>query len=199
MTDLITGEEFDALFAAFRRTAWRWEAQASYHEPYELGPLERWRRGEPDDLAWMADWLGGIRAATDAGRLFQRVRLYTEPPTEYLRWQENITPANVEAGEDIRIVTADQAAELELPGHDFWLFDDDHLVRMHFDASGFVGGEMITEPGTVAQHRAWRDIAWTHAVPYWQYRETHPVRGAREQQRPGQAASAVRRTPSSTP
>ena len=199
MTNLITGEGFERLFVTFQHTAWRWEAQASYHEPYELEPLGRWRRGEPDDLAWMADWLGDIRAATAAGRLFQRVRLYPEPPTEYLRWQENVTPANVEAGEDIRIVSADQATELGLPDHDFWLFDNTQVVRMHFDASGFVGGEMITDPGTVARHRAWRDIAWTHAVPYRQYRETHPARGTREQQRSGQATSAVRRTPPPAP
>ena len=199
MTDLIAGAEFECLFATFGHTAWRWEAQASYHEPYELEPLRRWRRGEPDDLMWMVDWLDDIRAATAAGRLFQRVRLYPEPPTEYLRWQETVTPANVDAGEDIRIIGRDRAEELGLPAHDFWLFDDATLVRMHFDASGFVGGEMITDPGTVAQHRTWRDIAWTHAVPYRQYRETHSARGAREQHRPGQAASAVRRTPPPAP
>jgi len=168
--DLITGADLEHLFTTFQRTAWRWEAQTSYHEPYELEPLRRWRAGEPDDLAWMTDWLAGVRSATKAGRQFQRVRLYTEPPTEYLRWQDTVTPANVAAGEDIRVIVSRRARELALPTRDFWLFDGVRVVSMDFDAVGFVGGMMITDPGTVAQHRVWWNRAWEHAVPYQRYR-----------------------------
>lgn len=170
-TDVITGEDLEQLFATFKATAWRWEARTTYNEPYEEAPLQLWRDGKPDDFEWIADWLGDIRAATRDGRQFQRVRVYSEPPTEYLRWQARITPLNIEAGEDIRVLTEVQARELALPGDDFWLFDDTRVARMYFGESGFTGAELITEPGTVAQHRAWRDLAWEHAVPYEQYRQ----------------------------
>jgi hypothetical protein len=170
MTELITGDAFTDLFATFTRTAFRWEAKANYLADYEVEPLRKWRDGEPDDLAWMAGWLDDIRAATAAGRRFERVRLYTEPPTDYLRWQRRVTPANVEAGEDIRVITEKQARAVGLPEHDFWLFDGGLVARMHFDDTGrWQGAELINELGTVTKHRAWRDLAWEHATPYHEY------------------------------
>jgi hypothetical protein len=169
---LIGSHEFAKLFADFRRTAWRWEAQTIYREPYEAEPWQRWRDGLPDDLAWLEDWLIDIRAATAEGRSFQRVRVFTEPPTEYLRWQRTVTPANIDAGEDIRVLTQADARALKLPDYDFWLFDDEVVARMYFGDAGWIGAEMISEPGTVAKHLAWRDVAWRYAVPYAEYMRT---------------------------
>ncbi|MGW5050123.1 DUF6879 family protein [Actinokineospora sp. NPDC004072] len=173
MSELVTGDDFAELFARFTRSAFRWEARPTYCEPYEVEPLRRWRAGEPDDLGWMAGWLDGIRAATAAGRRFERVRLYTEPLTEYLRWQQHVTPANVAAGEDIRVIIEDQAHALGLPSHDFWLFDGLLVARMHFGDDGrWRGAELSDQPDTVARHRAWRDLAWEHATPYQQHRQS---------------------------
>lgn len=169
---LLDSNGFANLFATFRRSAWRWEAQTVYREPYEVEPWQRWRDGLPDDLAWLEDWLADIRVATAEGRRFQRVRVFTEPPTEYLRWQRTVTPANIAAGEDIRVLTQFDARELKLPEHDFWLFDDELVARMHFGDAGWIGAEMISEAGTVAQHLAWRDTAWRYAVPYEEYVRT---------------------------
>lgn len=67
------------------------------------------------------------------------------------------------AGEDIRYLTRDQASGL--PEHDFWLFDDAKLALMHYDEEDrFLGAEMVENPATVAEHRAWRDTAWHRAV-----------------------------------
>ncbi|GGS37055.1 DUF6879 family protein [Actinokineospora fastidiosa] len=177
MTGLVTGDGFAELFRTFTRSAFRWEARPAYCEDYEAEPLRKWRAGEPDDLAWMAGWLDGIRAAAAEGRRFERVRLYTVPPTEYLRWQQHVTPANVEAGEDIRVITEGQARALGLPEHDFWLFDGRLVARMHFGDDGrWRGAELINETDTVARHRAWRDLAWEHATPYPQYRDRHFAR-----------------------
>jgi hypothetical protein len=166
MSALITGEEFGQLFQTFERSAWRLETQFVYREPKEVPLLRAWRAGERDDLAWMRGWLDNIRAIRRAGKDFGRVRVLSEPLTDYLQWQMTITPANVEAGEDIRLLAASRARELGLPTHDFWLFDDERVALMHFGEAGFIGAEIVTDLGTVARHRAWRDTAVGNAVPY---------------------------------
>ncbi|PRX48695.1 hypothetical protein B0I33_104513 [Prauserella shujinwangii] len=164
MGEAVSVEQFDQLYTDFERSVWRWEAQPAYHEPGEAEPFRRWQAGEPDDLAWLADWLDILRAATAAGRSFQRVRLCHEPPTEYQRWGLTIVPANIDAGEDVRIMTESRARELGMPDYDFCLFDDRTVARMHFGGHGMTGAEIITEPDAVAQHRRWRDLAQEHAV-----------------------------------
>jgi len=166
MAELIAGEEFGKLFRTFRQSAWRLETQFEYREPKEVPLLQSWLNGEPDDLAWMSGWLDNIRAIRQAGKEFGRVRVISEPLTDYLRWQMTITPSNVEAGEDIRLLPANRARELGLPGHDFWLFDEERVAVMHFGESGFVGAELVTDKATVARHRVWRDTAVANAVPY---------------------------------
>jgi hypothetical protein len=93
-------------------------------------------------------WLAGVRAATDAGRPFSRVRMVTEPLTYYLRLELATAPRNVEAGEIIRLIGAARARELELTSENFWLFD---------------------EARTVGSFRGIRDLAWRNAVPFSEY------------------------------
>ncbi|PKW18900.1 DUF6879 family protein [Saccharopolyspora spinosa] len=177
MTELVTGDDFAELFATFERTAWRWEAQPSYAEEYELGPLEAWRTGQPDDLEWMGDWLDDIRAATTAGKLFGRVRVFSDPPTDWQRWQiDRVMRANLDAGEDIRVLDARRAAALELPEQDFWIFDDRKVAVMHFDAAtlAFTGAGIVTASEQVARYRRWQVRACDHALTLDDYLSTTP-------------------------
>lgn len=160
------GDDFDELFRSFRHEAWRWECQGTYREPDEAEPWRRWRQGEPDDLEWLRPWLDEVRTAVCAGKTFARVRVFDEPLTEYQRWQVDVSAANVGAGEDMRILTRNQARYLRLPDHDFWLFDEANLARMHFEAGQFVGPEIVTSPAEVDRYRRWKAIAWQHAVPF---------------------------------
>jgi len=71
----------------------------------------------------------------------------------------------VAAGEDIRYLTRNQAQEIGLPNHDYWLFDSCRLVRMHFDENDcFLGCEIIEDLVEIVQHNYWRDAAWHYAV-----------------------------------
>lgn len=165
------GEQFGRLFTSVDRWAWRWECQTVYRSASEAEPLRRWREGLPDDLRWMRPWLDMLREATESGKRFARVRVFPEPPTEYLRWQSALTtPHNIAAGEDIRVITAAQARELGLPGEDFWLFDDARVVWLHFgDDHALTGATLTDDPATVSRCRAWRDLAVRHAVPFEDY------------------------------
>jgi hypothetical protein len=104
-----------------------------------------------------------IREATAEGRRFSRVRVVSVPLTDYSSFGVFCSKRTNAAGEDIRYLTRDQAADL--PDYDYWLFDSRLLVKMHFDdEENFLGGEVIEDPAVIVQHNYWRDGAWHRAV-----------------------------------
>lgn len=159
------GAEFAELLLSFERSAWRWECQGTYREPDESEPLQAWREGRPDD-GFLDGWLAQIRQLRATGRTFERVRMLTDPPTEYLKWMISLTHRNVEAGEDIRWIDEHEAREFDAPRYDFYLLDDRLVAQLHFDATGLAGAEVTNEPGTVIEHRRWRDVLRSVAVPH---------------------------------
>jgi hypothetical protein len=49
---------------------------------------------------------------------------------------------------------------------DWWLFDDNRLILMHFDDAGHrIENEEETDAAIVAQARVWRDLAVHHSTP----------------------------------
>nr|WP_245929792.1 DUF6879 family protein [Allonocardiopsis opalescens] len=115
------------------------------------------------DMDWFQNWLTMIRAATEEGRRFRRVRVVSIPLTAYSAFGIFCAKYTNEAGEDIRYLPREQAADL--PEHDYWLFDSRKLVRMHFGRDEtFLGGEVIEDPAVIVQHNYWRDAAWHRAV-----------------------------------
>jgi len=166
MTD--PNRRLDELFRSFTRRSWRWECQGDY--AIDATALRRWRDGAPPDMSRKAPWLQYIREITSADKAFDRVRMLTEPLTEYLRWLIEQTAANVAAGEDIRWITQAAAAELGMPGYDFYLFDDSRVAVMRFGPDKLLSDlELIDEPDVVAQHRAYRDAVWPRAMPHAEY------------------------------
>lgn len=106
-----------------------------------------------------------IRAETQAGRRFARVRVVSEPLTDYTRFGIWCAQFTNRAGEDIRYLPREKAHTAELPNYDYWLFDSHRLARMHFDdADQFLGAEIVEDPAVIMQHNYWRDAAWHYAV-----------------------------------
>jgi hypothetical protein len=163
------GADFGTLLTSFIHEAWRWERQGTYRQPEEAEPWARWSRGETDDLEWLNPWLAEVRAATREGRAFKRVRVLDEPLTEYQRWQLDVTPANIAAGEEVRLLFRGQVGQLGLPDHDFWLFDDAAVARMSYDQEQFAGAQLITHPAEVDRYRRWKEVAWHDAVSFAEY------------------------------
>jgi hypothetical protein len=113
----------------------------------------------------MQSWLDMVREATAQGRRLGRVRVVSLPLTDYSRfgvWCAQFTNA---AGENIRYLVRDRAVTMNLPEHDYWLFDSRTLLRMHYDEKDhFLGGEIIDDPEIIVRHNYWRDAAWHYAV-----------------------------------
>jgi len=107
----VTSREFDALFTSFEHTAYRLETLQVYDVSYEVEPYQAFISGhpQPHDPAKNA-WVSMIKDAVQAGKIFQRVRIVTEPLTDYLRYELGWSyPPNVDVGEDIRILPTSQA------------------------------------------------------------------------------------------
>lgn len=171
---LLTGEDFARLFTGFDHTAFRLEIRDRYNMPDEREDFELFLAGRPKPLEVEAeerrDWLDMVRDAVAAGKRFERVRVVTEPHSDYIRFEMAGTGLNVDAGEDIRYLPRHLAAGRDLPDHDFWLFDSLRVAYLHFDAGDrLLGAEIITDPEVVARHCHWRDVAWHGAVPHDEY------------------------------
>ncbi|WP_371779145.1 DUF6879 family protein [Streptosporangium subroseum] len=169
--DLLTGDDFAELFTAFEHTAFRLEVRDRYNVPEEQAGFELFLQGiTADESHLMGPWCDMIRAATSDGKRIERVRVITEPHSDYIRYEMAGDPLNLAAGEDIRYLPRDHAAVAELADHDYWLFDSRMVAWMRFDEDDrLLGAELVTDPAVVIQHCYWRDAARHYAVPRERY------------------------------
>ncbi|MFD1538201.1 DUF6879 family protein [Nonomuraea guangzhouensis] len=169
---LLAPADFDALWNTFQHTAFKFEVRDRYDVPSEHESLRRFLAGQPDPERATRPWLDRMKAATGQGKRVERVRVLTEPHGDYARWLLAGTPLSTAAGEDIRYLSREHATDLELPEHDFALFDSARLVLLNFDADDRpLRHELTTDPEIVLRHCQWRDAAWHYAEPYEQYAE----------------------------
>ena len=165
----MTPDELGKLFESFRYSAFRLECLPSYDvtEDDEAEALQLFRHGRPEP-PWRKDraWLQTVRAAKQRGAQMQRVRLVESPLTNYQRFQCAWGyPANVTAGEDIRILDHRPSGLLAV---DYWLFDDTTAVVLEYDDAGRFLVPVVAE--TLQPYQQARDIALRLAVPFPQYR-----------------------------
>ena len=171
------GPEFGELFQTFEHTAFRLEVRESYNAPSETESFRRFRAGEQVDLSWAENWYSMIRKATAEGRRFARVRVVSVPLSDYSRFGLWAARFTTEAGEDIRYLQRDVAEQLDLPNHDYWLFDSRLLLMMRFaDDDRFLGGELIDDPAELVRHNHWRDVAQHHATKRNEFVAKHEQR-----------------------
>jgi hypothetical protein len=172
--DLITPAQRDELFNSFERDAFHLELRDDYGSPIEDTPYARWQRGEPDDYAWLDPWLSLMKRVTGDGKTVRRVRVITEPHSEYVTWERSLTDLNIGVGEDIRWLPRHQLPKgvtFPLNGNDWWLYDDRLLAVGHFDSDGRVlGSEIVEEEAVVAECVRLRDLLWTVAIPHSEYK-----------------------------
>jgi hypothetical protein len=152
------------------KRAWHLELRDTYNVEFEEAPLTRWRKGEPDDFAWLEDWLEFIRELTSSGVRVERLRVVSEPHTEYTRWSIEVTRLNVSVGEDVRYFPRQHAKDISFPDEDCWLLDEDYLILSLFKPDGRSAGFAIeSDPGMVARYQAVRDVAWPRGISYSEY------------------------------
>jgi hypothetical protein len=160
------------------RTAFRLETLDAYVSASDGGDVDRYLRGDPEpDPERKGRWLAQLRAEREQGRVRQRVHVFRGPLTGYLRYEcEWGYAPNYQAGEDIRIL--DLTERPRPPGldvdHDFWVVDDQDVIRMHYDQDGrFIGAEVLA-PAAIPRYQATRDAALAAAEPFSGWWARHP-------------------------
>lgn len=159
------------LFREAKSTAWHMELRDSY-TPYDPDWLD-WQAGQRFDPAerW-ANWSDLVRATVNRKVSVRRIRIVSEPVTDYIRFEYDVTAAhNVAAGEEVRWLPRAKAPGLLVPVSDFWVFDGQVVLWNHFAGDGsWVGEEQADDPALAKSCAASFAAAWKRAVPHADYR-----------------------------
>lgn len=163
------------LLAGFERSAFHLEALDYYAEVLDL--FERYLAGEPSPPADpFPEWLQLVRDARAAGKDISRVHAISGTLSPYTRFELDWGyPSTEAAGERIFILHRPDLAALlgGLPLPEFWLFDDQVGMELHFDEGGrFQGETLITDPAVLDRYRFLRDTTLAHAVSLRDYLST---------------------------
>jgi hypothetical protein len=154
----------------FKRSAYRLELLDEYDSPSARVRVARFLAGQPDDAEVRAYWDHVVGEARRAGKTMQRVHVITGPLTDYLRFELGFYRGSVLAGEDIRILAGDLSTGLDLPGFDYWLFDDERAAVMYYgDRGTWLHTEIVTEPSFITDCCRWRAQALSRAIPLGDY------------------------------
>ena len=167
-------EDFDSLF---RHRVFRLETLDWYDAPNEHEPYSRFLAGQPVDPAWREPWKRLVRGVRASGRTMERVHIVSEPVSDYIRFELlDVYPANVEAGEDVRILGRGTRALRSLDFYDFWLFDDDLTATLFYQDDGSVEHVELTDrPPLISRLCEARDKALELAVPLARYVAEHNI------------------------
>ncbi|MFF2044411.1 DUF6879 family protein [Kitasatospora sp. NPDC058170] len=134
-----------------------------------------WQAGHRDDPqdrpSWWRPWLDVIAQTVERGVTVRRARIISEPVSDYIRFEYDVTFTNVAAGEQVRWLPRRQATDLALPGNDFWLLDNRRLLVIHFSGDGnVVDREIIENSAVVALCSQAFEAVWERATPHAQYK-----------------------------
>jgi len=171
---LISDEQRDRFFTTFQRQALHLEMRDTYTVNDETGRLARFlEKGYRDHDAEAEErrpWMTLIRNSTRAGKVLRRVRVISEPVTDYIRYEWAGAGCNIEAGEEIKWLPRRLASGIALPGNDFWLFDDTTVVFTVFTGEGQVFQRQLTTDLVIVELcRSAFETVWALGIPHRDY------------------------------
>ena len=163
--------ELDELFHDAQRRALHLELRDVYAETERFAA---WRDGTPYDRGPAdAEWHERIRPMVARGVDVRRLRVVSEPVTDYIRYEYEVTPAsNLAAGELVRWLPRGSASDLAFPGNDFWLVDDRVLFNIFSGDGEWIEVERVDDPDIVNFCAPAFEAAWERGVDHDAYRLT---------------------------
>lgn len=134
--------------------------------------LDAWRESGRTAVASFIDgWVGEVLADAARGQRTRRIRVVSEPLSEYQRFVFDIQGAAVEAGEDIRWLPRRFTSTLLLPGNDMFVLDEARLIFNVLDGANRCAEIRFTDdPGQVKPCLDAFEAAWRCAIPHRDYR-----------------------------
>ena len=163
---------FDDILRAAQRSALHLETRDTYADTDP--DFAAWQAGKPYDRSDSdAEWRALIRPLVSRGVDVRRLRIVSEPVSDYIRWEYMITDAtSITAGESVRWLPRQRVGNLAVPGNDFWLFDDLLLFNYFSGHGGWVGGEGIKDRTTVAFCVSAFETLWQRGTDHLKYTPT---------------------------
>lgn len=153
------------------------------HSAVHLEMRDSYIRDDPGFLAWQAGrpdealdryraWAELMKEVTGRGVTVRRARIVSEPVSDYIRFEYDLTePLNLAGGEEVRWLPRCQASDIPLPGNDFWLFDGELVVFNHFAGDGSSAGpERVEDPAVTKLCRDAFAAVWECAIPHADFR-----------------------------
>lgn len=121
--------DFDKLFEIFQEEAFRLETLSVYDVPEEIDAIKEFKEtgkviNNIDD-----EWMNLLKI----GKPVKRLRLLSNPLSNYELFELEIYKSNIKCGEDIRVINRNGFKE-EL--QDFWIFDMKWIGIMIYDKNG---------------------------------------------------------------
>src|SRR5258708_179319 len=159
--------DFDRLFRSVTRSADHLEMRDDYGA--SSSAFAAWRERRPCDRSRPdAAWHALVGSVTGRGATVRRARIVSEPASDYVRFEHEVTPAaNLAAGEQVRWLSRQQASDLALRGNDFWLFDSTAVLFNYFSGDGAAAGtELRDDPAIVKLCLSAFEAAWGRAIPH---------------------------------
>ncbi|MFC8289283.1 DUF6879 family protein [Streptomyces cyaneofuscatus] len=101
------------------------------------------------------------------------VHVLRSPLPDYLPYELAAYAGNITASESIGIIGLTERAVTGLPDHDFWLFDDQTVYRMHYTPKAALEGAELLPALRLAEYQGCRNRALTEAVAFAEYGERH--------------------------
>lgn len=165
---------FSELLASCRTSAVHLETRDVYGVVEEDKDFAAWKDGWAYDIddrsSWWNDFHQTVADGVARGIAVRRLRVVSEPVSDYIRYEHSCTPQNLAAGEDVRWLPRRLASDLLFPGNDFWLFDEQAVKFGLFTGEGrFVRHEMSYEPTVIKQCASAVDAAWERAIPHAEF------------------------------
>ncbi|MGP3924481.1 DUF6879 family protein [Streptomyces sp. 8N616] len=167
---------FEELLASVRHSAVHLEMRDGYmtsdpaYIAWQEGKLTDPVGGDPE----FEEWLTRVRAATDRGVVIRRARVFSVPVSDYIKFEHYVSDANVKAGEQIRWLPRRRATDIAFPGNDFWVFDNELVLVLHFTGDGESAPdwmELTTDPKILSLCTSAFEAVWERAIPQAEY---HP-------------------------
>jgi hypothetical protein len=135
-----------------------------------------WQNGKRLDPAadrstWWRPFLDVVTETTARGVVMRRARIVSEPVTDYIKYEYDVTFPNVAAGELIRWLPRRKAADIPLPGTDLWMFDNSSVLFTYFSGIGeVVDREWCSEPAVVELVSTAFETVWERATSHEEYK-----------------------------
>jgi hypothetical protein len=163
--------DFDRLFRSVTQSAVHLEMRDDYGGNSQA--FAAWRERRPYDRSGPdAAWHVLVGSVIERGGTVRRARIISEPASDYIRFEYEVTSAaNIAAGEHVRWLPRQHASDLALPGNDFWLFDGTTVLFNYFSGDGAPAGtELRDESAVVKLCAAAFEAVWDRAVAHGEYR-----------------------------